>query len=86
MLVQLRDSDSQDELGLVEIKNIVGVVNDATKEVSSEQATEEITESWNDFHVQGEHDLDQYDVDDFVTWHNENWVTQIERVYIDLFL
>ena len=31
-----------------------------------------------------ESDLDNYNVDDFVSWHNENWVTQIKRVFVEV--
>lgn len=77
MIVQL--TDENEVMGLVRITNI-------GTDVTSDVATKEIEESWNDFNVHAEHDLDSSNVDDFVTWHNENWVTQIERIYIDLFL
>jgi hypothetical protein len=79
MIVQLSSSDDQEVLGLVRIANI-------GNGVTSDVATEEIEESWNIFHVQAEHDLDSSNIDDFVTWNNEKWWTQIERIYIDLFL
>jgi len=50
----------------------------------SESDIEEIKESWHDFHVLEEHELDPYDIDDFVEWHNENYVTQIERFYVTI--
>jgi hypothetical protein len=43
---------------------------------------EEVEESWSEFNKDEEHELDSSSVDDFVEWHNENRLTQIERVFV----
>jgi hypothetical protein len=43
---------------------------------------EELQKSWADFNKLEEHELDNQSVDDFVEWHNENWESQIERVFL----
>ena len=73
MYYQLRDNDNGDELGIVKVTNVSEVAN----------FDEEVKESWNEFHDLEEHDLDRFDVDDFVDWHNENRVTQIERIFLE---
>ncbi|NCX44999.1 MAG: hypothetical protein EBW74_11295 [Betaproteobacteria bacterium] len=45
---------------------------------------EEVKESWIEFHDLEEHDLNRFDVDEFVDWHNENRVTQIERIFLEV--
>lgn len=75
MIIQLTDSDTCENLGLIRI----------ISELNSQTATE-ITESWHDFHVLAEHNYDSGDIEDFVTWNNENYVTQIERFFVDLVL
>lgn len=71
-LFQLFDHDTND---------ILGLVNAMTNTQTHLEVEEEITESWEDFNKLEEHDLDSSNVDDFVQWHNENWGSQIERVY-----
>ena len=73
MYYQLRDSDNGDELGIVKVTNVSEVAN----------FDEEVKESWNEFHDLEEHDLDRFDVNEFVDWHNENRVTQIERIFLE---
>jgi hypothetical protein len=74
MYYQLTDNFDGTELGIVKVTN------------GGESANfeEEVTDSWNEFHVLEEHELDNCDVDDFVTWHNEGRVTQIERIYLEV--
>jgi hypothetical protein len=74
MYYQLTDSDSGEDLGIVKVTNVGEVAN----------FDEEVKESWNEFHVLEEHDLDNCDVDEFVDWNNENRVTQIERVFLEI--
>jgi hypothetical protein len=73
MYYQLTASDGE-ELGLVRVTNIGEVPN----------FEEEVKESWHEFHVLEEHDLDYCDVDDFVEWNNENRVTQLERLFLTI--
>lgn len=74
MYYQLNNSDTQESLGLIKAIKLV------------DNLDEEIRDSWNDFHVLEEHDLelDNCDIDDFVQWHNENYVSQIERIFVEV--
>ena len=74
MYYQLTDSDGGEDLGIIKVTNVGEVAN----------FDEEVKESWNEFHVLEEHDLDNCDVDEFVDWNNENRVTQIERVFLEI--
>ena len=74
MYYQLTDSDNGEDLGIIKVTNVGEVAN----------FDEEVKESWNEFHVLEEHDLDNCDVDEFVDWNNENRVTQIERVFLEI--
>ena len=74
MFYQLTDSENGDKLGIVKVTNVGDVAN----------FDEEVKESWNEFHDLEEHDLNRFDVDEFVDWHNENRVTQIERIYLEV--
>ena len=71
---ELRDYISDDTCGLIK-------VIDADEQVDAEA---EIQESWTEFNKLEEHDLDAGSVDDFVKWHNEERVTQIERVFVTI--
>lgn len=72
MYYQLTDSDTQENLGLIKAIKLV------------DNLDEEIEQSWNDFHVLEEHELDNCDIADFVQWHNENYVSQIERIFVEV--
>lgn len=72
MYYQLKDYDTSEDLGLIRVTNIGEVPN----------FEEEVKESWNEFHLLEEHELDNSDVDEFVIWHNANRVTQIERIFV----
>lgn len=74
MYYQLTDSDTGEELGIVKVTNVGEAPN----------FDDEVKESWNEFHVLEEHELDNCDVDEFVEWNNENRVTQIERVFLEV--
>jgi hypothetical protein len=78
MIFQLTDYDTQEELGFIQVINYDGL--------SLLDAKDEIEESWTDFHKLKEIEsyLDNCNVNDFVIWHNKNWVTQIERVFIEV--
>jgi hypothetical protein len=73
MYYQLTDVEGE-ELGIVKVTNVTEAPN----------FEEEVSESWNEFHHLEEHDLDINDVDEFVDWNNENRVTQIERIYLEV--
>lgn len=74
LFFELRDYQSGDTCG------IVRVTNNEEKVV----AEAEIDESWTEFNQLEEHELDSYNVDDFVKWHNEGRVTQIERIFLTI--
>lgn len=76
MYYQLNDSESQESLGLVKI--IGNSYN------TLEKATEEISESWESFNKLEEHEGDHQSVDEFVEWHNANYVSQIERIFVEI--
>lgn len=69
---QLFDAETQEELGLVRIISEI-----------TDEAVEELREGWNDFNTLEETEYNIWDIDLFVEWFNENYVTQIERVYIE---
>ncbi len=71
-IYQLFDAETEEELGLVRIVSKI-----------TEEAIEELQEAWHDFNCLEETDEDNCDVDAFVNWNNENYVTQIERVYME---
>ena len=71
---ELRDYQSGDTCGIVRVTN--------TDDQVDSQA--EIEESWTEFNQVEEHELDSYNVDDFVKWHNEGRVTQIERIFLTI--
>ena len=73
-LFELRDYVSGDTCGIVRVTEV-------NKDNIPE---EEIKESWTEFNQVEEHELDSYNVDDFVKWHNEGRVTQIERVFVTI--
>ena len=74
MFYELRDYISCDTCGLIKITHID----------PNAAPTEEVEESWVEFNKLEEHELDSANVDDFVQWHNENRVTQIERVFVTI--
>lgn len=74
MFFELRDYVSGDTCGVIRVTHID---NDNNPE-------EEIEESWTEFNQVEEHELDSYNVDDFVKWHNEGRVTQIERIFLTI--
>lgn len=74
MYYELLDYESGDSLGIVEV---IGAPY-----IKFEEAEEEVKESWTDFNRLHEHELDNQSVDDFVSWHNENWKFQIERIFL----
>lgn len=75
---ELRDFISNDTCGLIKV-----IDADPNEQTTAE---EEIQESWTEFNKNEEHelDIDSYSVDDFVKWHNEGRVTQIERVFVTI--
>jgi len=70
----LHDAETQEELGTV-------IITKEAKEV--EDGAETISEAWESFNKLEETEEDTSDVDAFVDWFNENYVTQIERLYLE---
>jgi hypothetical protein len=84
MLFELRDYVSGDTCGIVRVTNFVEGVAEMDNDMNIIDPKEEIEESWTEFNQVEEHELDSYNVDDFVEWHNEGRVTQIERVFVEI--
>lgn len=78
MYFQLNVFEEDNSVGIVRVTN----VDDCNKKFVNWD--EEVRESWDDFHVLEEHELDNYSIDDFVTWHNDKWVSQIERIFVEI--
>lgn len=74
MYYQLTNSENNNRLGIVKVTNVGEVAN----------FDEEVKESWVEFHDLEEHNLNNCDIDEFVDWHNENRVTQIERIFLEI--
>jgi hypothetical protein len=74
ILFELRDYVSGDTCGIVRV----------TEVDKNNDPEEEIKESWTEFNQVEEHELDSYNVDDFVKWNNEGRVTQIERLFLTI--
>lgn len=74
MYYQLTNSENNNILGIVKVTNVGEVAN----------FDEEVKESWVEFHDLEEHNLNNCDIDEFVDWHNENRVTQIERIFLEI--
>lgn len=74
MLIELRDYLSSDTCGLINVTHIDPNID----------PLEEVEESWTEFNREDEHELEFDNVDDFVEWHNEGRVTQIERVFYEI--
>jgi hypothetical protein len=84
MLFELRDYISGDTCGLVQVVNHTEGIAEMDDDMNIIDPKEEIEESWTEFNKYEEHELDSYSVDDFVEWHNESRVTQIERVFFEI--
>lgn len=67
----LHDSITEEILGTVYVKETE----------DTESVYDELFEAWTDFNKLEETDCDNESVDEFVVWFNENYVTQIERVF-----
>ena len=74
IIFELRDYVSGDTCGIVRV----------TQVDENNDPEEEIKESWTEFNQVEEHELDSYNVDDFVKWNNECRVTQIERLFLTI--
>ena len=74
---QLHDADSEEILGSV-------IVTLDAKEV--EDSGEAISEGWEAYNKLEETEFieDTKEVNQFVKWFNDNYVTQIERLYIEI--
>jgi hypothetical protein len=83
MYYQLTDSDTGEDLGIVRVSNHVDGVANMDDEINIIDPDQEVRDSWEEFHILQEHELDNCDVEEFVDWHNENRVTQIERIYLE---
>lgn len=69
---QLHDTETEEILGSVIVTSKI-----------TKNTEDEVFEGWEDFNKLEEHELDHENVDDFVEWFNENYKTQIERLYIE---
>lgn len=67
----MNDFETSENLGLVFI------TSDNTGGVG------ELIEGWEDFNKLEEHEYDKNSIDDFITWFNESYITQIERIFIE---
>jgi len=73
---QLHDSETEEILGCV-------IPKSQFVPLMPNYSEDEIFEGWTDFNKLEETELNPQSVDDFVKWFNENYVTQIERIYIE---
>jgi len=84
MLIELRDFLSGDTCGLIRVTNFAEGVAEMDNDMNIVDPLDEVIESWSEFNKDEEHELDPSSVDDFVEWHNENRLTQIERVFVEI--
>ena len=75
---ELHDTETEENLGSVVI--IKRQTAKAEKIISSEEA---LTEGWEHFNKLEETEGDHTDVDGFVEWFNTQYVTQIDRLYLE---
>lgn len=71
---QLHDTETEEILGSV-------IIIPTAKEVKSPE--DELREGWVDFNRLEETEGDHTSVDEFIVWFNEQYVTQIERLYLE---
>jgi len=71
---QLHDTETQEVLGNV-------IITHSEQHVEDGQIA--VHDGWHDFNRLEETDGDHTDVDEFVVWFNENYVTQIERLHLE---
>jgi len=76
MYYELHDSESQESMEIVHVTN----PDDFPKQ---DNFFEEVSESWTDYNQLQEHELDPFDVDQFIEWHNAQWDSQLERIYVE---
>jgi len=84
MLIELRDFLSGDTCGLIRVTNFAEGVAEMDNDMNIVDPLDEVIESWSEFNKDEEHELDPSSVDDFVEWNNENRLTQIERVFVEI--
>ena len=77
MYYELLDYETGESLGIVK-QTLEGL----TDHLSTAPFEEELQESWTDFNKLQEHDCNNLSMNAFVEWHNENWSSQIERVFL----
>lgn len=65
-----------------ETKEVLGYVSFSFP-LQTDTGLEELPESWHDYHVLEEHEMNPNDVTSFVAWHNQNWFCKIEETGID---
>lgn len=70
---QLHDTESEEILGTVVI----------IPYYEKPESSDELWEGWESFNKLEEHDLDKTDVNAFIVWFNENYVTQIDDLDLD---
>jgi hypothetical protein len=83
MLFELKDLEGE-SCGLVKVTNFEEGVAEMDDDMNIVDPLDEVIESWTEFNKGEEHELDSSSVDDFVEWHNESRVTQIERVFLEI--
>ena len=72
---ELHDAESQENMGAVVITKVAPI--------DVEDSIEALNEAWESFNKLEETEENHLDVDAFVVWFNENYVTQIERLYLE---
>ena len=72
---QLHDSETQELMGSVIITH---------RESSEAEAIKDLHDGWHDFNTLEETEDDHTDVDTFVQWFNEGYVTQIDRLWLEV--
>jgi len=70
---QLHDSETEEILGSVIV----------TKEDPNNYDGATLEEAWEGFNKLEEYEGDTKNVDEFVVWFNENYVTQVDRLYLE---
>ncbi len=68
---QLHDTETEEILGSVIVTKF------------NEDLTDDVHEAWEGFNKLEEHELDHTDIYHFVSWYNENYVSQIEELELD---
>ena len=79
MYYSICDTDTKVELGIVHVLN----PDEFVWKNPEGSILDEVTESWTDYNQCRAHDNDPYNVDEFIEWHNENCLSQLERILLE---